>query len=303
MTKKTKISWPSQKISQGNRLLSLNVILSISLALFIFGLCGLLLSYAQQMAYLVKNNFEIQVFLQKNLSKDDMISIRQKIADKNYLSPGKARLPNIEYISAEEAKKDFIRKTGEDFTNILEDNPLRASFVVKIKPDYYEAKKLKVIRKDLESLPGVFEVSFVEDLINVINRNMATIGFFLMIFGVFVLITVVILIDNTIKIALFSHRFIIRSMQLVGATDAFIQKPFITQSAIRGSISGLMAGVLLFLFTQYLQIQLPDLRILHRVEVILSLIFFLIVLGALIGGLSAFRSVRKYLHSSLDNLY
>ncbi|MDX2302485.1 MAG: permease-like cell division protein FtsX [Microscillaceae bacterium] len=283
-------------------LLSINVIVSISLVLFIFGLCGLLILHTNQLGQIIRRNFELQIFLKHNLEQSELDDLRRTLINKPFTQKTKGK-PDVSFISKEEAKTEFIQSTGEDFMRFLNDNPLRDSFVLKIKPEFYTNPQIIRIQKELEKIPGVFEVSYVKDLVITINRNIAMISLVLLLFGVFILLTVIILIDNTIKLALFSQRLLIRSMQLVGATDSFIQRPFIIQAMIQGSISGLISSCILFALLKYLHLQLPELILLYRLEDFLALICLLIVLGSLVGGLSAFRAVRKYLRLSLDELY
>lgn len=282
--------------------LSANVILSITIALFIFGLCGLLILQANKLGELVKQNIEIQIFLQNDLESSEITILQQAIIQKEYIYFSNQEA-QVSFISKEQASKDFIKETGEDFTELIGENPLRDAFIVKIKAEWHEPEKMQEIAQDLENLDGVYEVSYVENLIQDIHQNVATISFFLSLFGLFVLITVIILIDNTIKIALFSQRFLIRSMQLVGATNAFIRKPFLVRALVQGLVGGILASLTLILFLNYMQSLITELTLLYDFKGMVILISMLISAGAIIAVLSALRSVQKYLHTSLDSLY
>ncbi|NJO00833.1 MAG: ABC transporter permease [Bacteroidia bacterium] len=282
--------------------LSFHVILSTAIALFIFGLCGLLILHAHKLGDMVKQNLEVQVFLHKNLAPQEIKIIAQAIRQKPYLYP-----PNdsssLTFISQQEATETFIAETGEDFTQLLGENPLRDAFILKINPMYYQPQKIKAVKKDLEKIGGIYEVSYVGNLVDKIHKNIALISFFLLLFGLFVWLTVSILIDNTIKIALFSQRFLIRSMQLVGATAGFIQKPFLTQALVQGGISGLLASLGLFLFIRYMQSQIEELIRLYEADKVLALMGLLVGLGAGLALLSTYRAVRRYLYRTPDELY
>ncbi len=282
------------------QVLSANVIISVTLALFIFGLSGLLILQARQLSLLVRSTLEIQVFLERNLTSSAKEQIRLLLAEQNFVKAGDQ---SIEYISKQQAKKAFIKDTGEDFSQFLGDNPLRDSYLVKVKAEFYESDQLTRIQQDLEAHPQIYEVSYVKNMVDRINQNLGAISLFLLLFGFFMLLTVVVLIDNTIRIALFSQRFLIRSMQLVGATDHFIQKPFLQRALVQGATSGVLAFVLLFGFLKYMQSQIIELNLLFSWIDLIILSLGLILLGACIGGLSSYRSVRKHLHSSLDELY
>jgi cell division transport system permease protein len=180
---------------------------------------------------------------------------------------------------------------------------LRDAYLIKIKPEFYENRKMKLIKQDVEKIPGVFEATYVENLVDEINRNIYRISFVLLVFAALLLFTITILINNTIKLALFSQRFLIRSMQLVGATSWFIQKPFLFRSLWQGLLSGILASVLLFGLLQYANTQMEELIMLQVQEQIFILLAALCLMGPLVSLLSSYRSVNKYLQMSLDELY
>lgn len=279
-----------------------SVVFSITLALFVIGLFGLLLLYANKLTQVIQENVEIQVFLNQTISPGDRLKIQKTLANKEYIEPQEGQDP-IQFISKEDAAQEFIEETGEDFRQFLGENPLRDAFVIHVKPEYYESTELKKIKLDIERMRGVFEVAYVESLIDAINRNVAKISAVLISFALLLMIIVAILINNTIRLALFSQRFLIRSMQLVGATASFIQRPFLTRSLIHGILGGLLAGGLLFFVIQYAQQQVDDLSELQTVQELVILLVGLLVLGGLIGFISTYRAVRKYLKMSLDQLY
>lgn len=282
--------------------LSTNVIVSITVALFMFGLCALLIMQSNKLAELVKENIEIQIFLKKDANKADKKYLETYLKKKRYIKK-KNKQKEIRFVSKEESVKQLQKDLGENFMEILEENPLRDAFFIKVKPTLYENDKLVKIKEELEKVRAVYEVSYVENMISEINKNVYIISMVLLIFGIFILITVIILIDNTIKLSLFSQRFIIRSMQLVGATDQFIQRPFLMRAIIQGSISGLLASGLLFLFLKYIHTQIKELVLLYQLDSMLILTTFLIVLGSIVGFASAYIAIRKYLRKSLDDLY
>ncbi len=280
----------------------LSVIFSISLALFVMGLFGLLLLHTQKLSDLIKEKVEIQVFLQNQLSESQVIGIQKTLASKPFTLI-KDNVPQVTFKSKEEALSDFTVKTGEDPLNFLGDNPLRDVYLVKINPEYQDSLQLASIKAEVEAINGVFEVSYLDNIISDINRNTAKIGLILLGFFLVLMITVVILINNTIKLALFSQRFLIRSMQLVGATSGFIQKPFLWRSLGHGILAGLLSSGLLFVLMQYATAEIPDLEALQDRQQMLMLFGTLVLLGAIIGFFSTFRAIRKYLSMSLDDLY
>ena len=281
---------------------SVNVIFSITLALFVIGLFGILFIHANKLTSIIRENIEVQVYLNHNVSENQRISIQQTLATKPWVRiKGEDRL--ISFVSKEEAAKIFIEETGEDFSEFLAENPLRDAFTIKIEDEYYEPAKLEEIKTEVEKIRGVFEVVYIESLVNSINKNLTKISLVLLGFALILLAVVVILINNTIKLALFSQRFIIRSMQLVGAKGNFIRKPFLYRSSINGLIGGLLASALLFGLMQYAYKRIEDLVMLKDINETLLIFGFLLFLGVIIGFLSTYRAINKYLKMSLDDLY
>ncbi len=281
---------------------NISVVFSTTLALFVIGLFGLLMLHANQLASLVRENIEIQIFLDRNITENEQIKIQKTLATKDYVLLKNGQ-PRVSFISKEEAAQKFIKETGEDFIQLLGENPLRDAFVIIIRPEFYETEKLEEIKADIESLGGVFEVAYIESLIDSVNDNLAKISLVLMGFATLLVIVVIILINNTIRLALFSQRFLIRSMQLVGATSGFIRKPFLARFTFQGILSGILASVLLFLLLQYANRVITDLADLQEPEKMYMLFGFLIFLGGFLGLVSAYRSIKKYLKMSLDELF
>lgn len=279
-----------------------SVIFSITLALFVIGLFGLLLLHTNKLTEIIRENIEIQVYLQKNIPDNQRIQIQKTLSSKDYAAEKNDEV-QISFISKEEAAKEFIEETGEDFTAFLGENPLRDAYILRIAPEYHDAAKLRGIKEEIEKINGVFEVVYVESLVESINENMTKIGIFLLGFAAFLLIAVVILINNTIKLALFSQRFLIRSMQLVGAKASFIQKPFLLRASIHGLLAGMMASGLLYLLMNFANKRIEDLAALQETDKILILFASLLIIGAFIGFSSTFRAINKYLKLSLDELY
>ena len=279
-----------------------SVIFSITLALFVIGLFGMLLIYANKLTRVIQENVEIQVFLNKTISTSDRLKIQKTLASKEYVDQPENE-EAVVFISKEEAATQFIEETGEDFRQFLGENPLRDALVIHVKPEYYEPTELSKIKLDIERQTGVFEVAYVESLIDAINRNITKISLVLVGFALLLVVIVAILINNTIRLALFSQRFLIRSMQLVGATASFIQRPFLTRSLLHGILGGIFAGGLLLAIMQYAQQQIEDLAQLQSLKELIILLAALLVIGGVMGFISTYRAVRKYLRMSLDQLY
>ena len=280
----------------------LSVIFSITLSLVVMGIFGVSFIYLKTLTSIVQSNVEIQVYLDKFIIDHDMKRLQKILTTRPYIRSGDAA-ENINFISKEMAAEVFIRDTGEDFTKFLGDNPLRDAFSVKITNQYQSVDSLKAIEIDLRRLPGVYEVVFQESLIASINKNLRKIGVLLLGMTLILLVAVIVLINNTIRIALFSQRFLIRSMQLVGATKGFIRWPFLKRSLIYGLVSGILASGIIFGIIQFAQHQIDDLDKLYAEEPLFILFAVLIFLGLLISYLSTLSSMRRYFKISLDELY
>jgi cell division transport system permease protein len=279
-----------------------SVIFSITLSLFVIGLFGLLILHTNKLTEIIKENIEIQVYLNKDVTENQRIQVQKSLSSKKYTAR-KGEEVQISFISKEDAELQFIEETGEDFRKFLGDNPLRDAYIIKIDPQYQDAAQLREVKKEIESLSGVFEVEYVETLVDSINKNLTKMSVVLLGFAFILLLVVAILINNTIKLALFSQRFLIRSMQLVGAKSSFIQKPFLTRSLFYGALAGFLASALLFGLMNFANRKIEDLATLQESDKILILYAGLLVSGAIIGFLSTYKAIRKYLKLSLDELY
>jgi cell division transport system permease protein len=162
---------------------------------------------------------------------------------------------------------------------------------------------MEKIKADLQKMNGVFQVYYVEGLIESVNSNVTKLGFILMGLIVLLLITVVLLINNTLRLALFSQRFLIRSMQLVGAKRWFIQRPFLVRAALYGILAGVITSLLLWSLSDYAQRKITDLELLHNQEHFMMMLGGLIVIGMIVAVLGTFFSINRYLRMSLDQLY
>jgi len=279
-----------------------SVVFSISLALFVIGLFALLILHSKKLTGIIRSNVEIQIYLDKQISESKVTRLRNILTNSDYILKNNDAA-EITYISNEEAAEKFIEDTGEDFTEFLGDNPLRDAFTIKVKPEFQEKSELEKIKSTIERLEGVFEVIYMESLVESINQNTAKISILLVSIATIMLLIVVILINNTIKLALFSQRFLIRSMQLVGAKSSFIQWPFLQRSLIHGLLSGVLASGLLYALLTYANNKIEGFKELQNIYEILILFVLISVLGGIIGFLSTYKSIRKYLKMSLDELY
>ena len=279
-----------------------SVLFSTTLSLFIVGLFGIILIQASSLTKMIRENIEIQVFLDKGLSQKQLTDIRKNLSERPFVLNTEDSI-YLRFISDNEAAETFIENTGEDFTKFLEDNPLRDSYVFSVSEEFQSSEQLTLIAKELETQPGVFEVSYMTDLVDSINKNLFKVSLIMGGFILILIVTVIMLINNTIRLALFSQRFLIRSMQLVGATRGFIRKPFLIRAFLFGILAGILASAILFALLEYTKGNIEGFASLQNTELMLLLFAGLIISGGCLSGISTLRSVNKYLNMSLDELY
>jgi cell division transport system permease protein len=274
------------------------------LALFVIGLFGLLALQANELTSVIKQNLEVQVYLNKDLSENQLNRIKLEMENSGYLNIDEATSEaSIKFVSKEEAAQQFVEETGEDFSSFLGDNPLRDAFVLNLAPDYQTNAKMDSLSTEIEQINGVFEVTYVKNLADSIDQNITKTAAILIGVALLLVLVVILLINNTIKLALFSQRFLIRSMQLVGAKSGFIKKPFLRRSFLYGAISGVIASGLLYGILTFANQKIERLEELQKIEMIVMLFIVLIALGAFISWFSTARAMNKYLKMSLDELY
>ncbi|MCA0229411.1 cell division protein FtsX [Runella limosa] len=278
------------------------IIASLTAALFLIGFCGLLVMQSKKLISIIKQNIEVRVMLDKGLDSNQVTKVYKSIVARPFVLSIDGK-PQVTFFSKDEAAKEFIADTKEDFSTLLGDNPLHDSYRVRLQEDYFEDTKLKQIKAELEKNDGVFEVVYQENLADQINKNLTKIYLILATFAIIMLVIIILLMNNTIRLALYSQRFLIRSMQLVGATNGFIQRPFLKNGAVQGLISGLIAAGLIVALQQLALHQIEGLHLLQEYDKLSFLLAGVIILGALIGTASTFQALARYLRMALDDLY
>ncbi|WP_420151603.1 cell division protein FtsX [Spirosoma sp.] len=278
------------------------ILFSLTLALFLVGFCGLLAIQSKQLVTYIRENYEVRVFLDKGLSSKKVGALSRTIAEQPYVLITNGE-PQITLVTKDEAAKEFIAETKEDFSKFLGENPLRDSYRVKLNEAYFEEAKLQEVKQDLEQINGVFEVVYQENLVDNINRNITKIYIVMSAFALALLLIIVVLMNNTIRVAIHSQRLLIRSMQLVGATNSFITRPFLGRGMWQGFLAGILAIMLLLVGWEIAKHNLPELGAFQDLTKVAALMAGLVGLGVLIGFLSTFQAVHRYLGLTLDELY
>jgi cell division transport system permease protein len=278
------------------------ITISLSVALFLIGFCGWIAISSKELIKYVKQNIEIQVYLERNLEKKDLDAISNKIANMGFAEIKNGK-PEIKLTSKEQAAEIFYKDTKEDFKDVLGDNPFRDAFSIRLKEENITEEKLKYIKTQIEKLNGVFEVEYAKDFLKGIITNVNKVYKVLALIVLIFFVATLLLINNTIKLALYSQRFIIRTMQLVGATDLFIQKPFLIKGFFQGLIASIISTFLIFVTKYVSTSQIDGLNLIQNNTAITFLFVILLILGPTIGVLSTFQSIVRYHKMDLDKLY
>jgi cell division transport system permease protein len=274
----------------------LTLVVSVSLVLFLLGILGLVLINAKELSDYFRESLSFSVMLDDDAKEAD-IRMLQKDLD------AKAYVKSTEYVSRDEAAAKMREELGEDFISFLGDNPLPASIDVYLVSTYTSPDSVAKIEKYILEYPFVKEVWYQESLLFLINENVNKISLFLLVISSFLFLIALTIINNTIRLSIYSKRFLIRTMQVVGATRSFIRKPFIMQSAFHGFLAALIAMTLLMVLLYLIEREFFLLFTFESTNLLILLGAVLIIIGILINIISTYFSVNRYLSISEDELY
>jgi cell division transport system permease protein len=271
-------------------------ILGVTLVLCLMGIIGLLAINGRKMIKNIKESVEVQVFLKTNIKDTARQSLQNYIQAKPYVN-------SLKFTDIESAKKEWVKSGGEDFTEFIDNSLLPTSIDFTLKSEYLDSAKLAEIKADISQFKIVDEVKYPTAVVSQMAENFRNISLVLLVVAIIISLIVIVLIDNTIRLAMFSNRFIIKTMQMVGATRWFIAKPMAVQAIINGAVSGVLATVLVYALFILSEKFYDGFKKLHDPGAFFMLGFVLIVLGILISFLSTYRSINKYIKMKLDDLY
>lgn len=271
-------------------------IIGVSLVLFLLGTLGWLIINGRGLTRVFKEGVMVQVVLHDNIRSDKGQQLSDILTKQPFVKQSK-------FVSKEAASERFKQELGEDFMQTLEFNPLFPSIELSLYSGYVNKDSMTKIEQFLRQSNIVRDVSYQTSMVEQMNANFRKISIILGAVSVLFFIVVIILIDNTVRLAMFSNRFLIKTMQMVGATRYFISKPFDQRAILNGFISGIIAVVGLWLVISFAESQLTELKTLHEPTLLLVLMAGMIVLGILISFVSTHRSVVKYLKMHVDDLY
>jgi cell division transport system permease protein len=272
-------------------------IVGVAIVLFIMGIMGWLFLNLQSIGDSFKEDIRISVYV-RTTDKNIVGKIQQFIASQPYAK-------NVEYINKEKAKAIWNKENNEDWAKILEANPLPESVDFYAKADYVNTDSLTKITAAIENTfrKDVADIQYPKNLVTSLNERATKIGVIFLVMSIILCIIVIISIDNTIRLAMYSNRFLIKTMQMVGATRNFISKPLLIRALLNGLISAFVAIFLLFGLIEWATSQFPQIGMLQGISNSLILFGGLILLGVGISVFSTYRSVLKYLKMKLDELY
>ena len=274
----------------------LTLVVSVSLVLFLLGILGLVLINAKGLSDYFRESLSFWVMLDDNAKEADIRLLQKDLDAKTYIK-------STEYVSKDEAALKMKEELGEDFISFLGDNPLPPSIDVYLVSDYTSPDSVAKIEKYILEYPFVKEVYYQESLLYLINENVNKISLFLLVISLFLFLIALTIINNTIRISIYSKRFIIRTMQLVGATRAFIRKPFLVQSAFHGFLAALISMILLMGLLYMIEKEFFLMFTFENTHLLILLALAIIVTGVLINIVSTYFSVNRYLSISEDKLY
>ena len=273
-------------------------VISITLVLFTLGVLGLIVMQANSLSNYIKENIGFEIIMKPGVKEADILYFQKTLDLKPYVK-------TTQYITKEEASEMLTEMLGKEFTDFLgeEDNPLLPSIDVRFHAQWANNDSLAVIEKSILENELVKEVYYQKSLVHMINKNVRKISIILLGFSLLLLLIALALINNTIRLSVYSKRFLIRSMQLVGATQQFIRRPFLIKGILQGMLSAVIAMMLIAVIITGLKKNIPELAVLINNEMILYLFAGILCLGILFAGISTYFAVNKYLRMRTDRLY
>ena len=273
-----------------------SVVVSIGLLLFLVSLLGLIVLKTNSITKHFKEKVTITIFLKDNAKAKDVAVLQAELKKAEYTK-------SVIYISKDEAAKKYSEDIGENFLEFLGENPLKNGIDLSLKSEFVTPEKMAEIEKNLLIRSIVAEVTYDKPLIELLSKNISRLSFWILLFSSLFTLIAVVLINSSIRLSIYSKRFTIKTMQMVGATKGFIRRPFILQSIKLGIIGSLVAIGGLFGFILYLNKKVPEIELLNDVEIIGILCAVIIGLGILITWISTFFATQRFLNLRTEELY
>lgn len=273
-----------------------SVVISIALVLFLLGCLGLLVLNAQKVADHFREQVVVTIYLNDSAKEVEVNQLQKSLAMADYTKEAK-------YVSKEEAAQIVKSDIGEDFMEFLGTNPLQNSIDIYLKADYVTNKTLDGITAELSNKAFIEDIKYDNDLVEIMNENVKKITLWVLILSAVFTLIAVLLINSSIRLAVYSKRFIIKTMQMVGATKRFIRRPFVSKSIQLGVIGAIVALIGMSIVLYYLNITFPQLELLQKPIIIGALFTGIFLLGILITWISTFIATQRFLNLKTDQLY
>ena len=260
------------------------------------GLLGFVLLNANRLSNHVKENIGFSIIIKEDIKEVDIFKLQKSLVAAKFTT-------STDYIDKEKAAAEMQEELGEDFISFLGYNPLLPSLDVKLNAQYANSDSLAWIKESLSANPKIKEINYQESLIADVNKNIRKISMVILAFSGLLLIIAISLINNSIRLAIYSKRFLIKTMQLVGATSSFIRRPFVWKSIMNGVYGAIIASALLIGVVYYSQQLMPELFEIQDLELLVSLVGIVLLFGIVITWISTALAVSRYLRMKTDKMY
>jgi cell division transport system permease protein len=274
----------------------ISVVISIALVLFLLGCLGLLVINSKKVADHFKEQVVMTIYLNDTAKEVEVNQLKKSLAMADYTK-------EAVYVSKEEAAEFMKAETGEDFMDFVGYNPLKNSIDVYLKADFVTTEQLTEITDDLSNKSFIEEIRYDNDLVELMNNNVQKISFWVLVISALFTLIAVLLINSSIRLAVYSKRFIIKTMQMVGATKSFIRRPFVWKSIKLGIIGALVALIGVAVVLYYLNLTFPELNLLNNTVSLIALFLGIFGLGIVITWISTFIATQRFLNLKTDQLY
>lgn len=273
-----------------------SVVLSIGLVLFLLGVLGLLVLNTNKMANHFKEQITLSVFLKDNAKEVEIDQLQKSLAMAEYTK-------SATYVTKEEAAENHSEEIGENFLDFLGYNPLKNSIDVNLNADFVSPLQIEEIAAELTAKNYVDEVSYDEPLVGLLSENVKRVSFWILVASAIFTFIAVLLINSSIRLSIYSKRFIIKTMQMVGATKTFIRRPFIWTNVKLGMLGALLALIVLIIALFYLDKNFPELGLFRDSPMLIGLFGSVFVLGIFISFISTYFATQRFLNLKTDELY
>ncbi|WP_431133588.1 cell division protein FtsX [Psychroserpens mesophilus] len=273
-----------------------SVVISIALVLFLLGCLGLLVLNAKKVADHFREQVVVTIYLNDSAKQVEVDQLEKSLAMAEYTK-------STEYVSKEQAAELMKAETGEDFMDFVGYNPLQNSIDVYLKADYVTNETLDGITEELANKKFIEDITYDNDLVELMNNNVKKITFWVLLLSAIFTLIAVLLINSSIRLAVYSKRFIIKTMQMVGATKTFIRRPFVFKSVQLGVIGAIVALIGMGIVLYYLDLTFPELELLQKPILVGGLFAGIFLLGILITWISTFIATQRFLNLKTDQLY